>query len=309
MKKNSKIYVAGHRGLVGSAIVRKLLDDGHTNLITKTKEELNLKDPYAVKSFFELERPEFVFLAAAKVGGIGYNSTHPAEFIYDNLMIQTNTIDAAYRSGVKKLLFLGSACIYPKLCENPIKEESLLTSSLEPTNEAYSLAKISGLKMCEYYNKQYGFNAISAMPANIYGINDNFHPENGHVIPSMISKFLNAKDSNSDVTFWGDGTPIREFLYVDDLADACVFLMHHYNGSQHINVGSDTEIQIKELCELIKNGVGFEGNVIWDTTRPNGALRRKMDNTKLFNMGWKPKIDFQTGIKLMIDWFKANKMN
>jgi GDP-L-fucose synthase len=307
MYKNSKIFVAGHNGLVGSAIVRKLEKEGYTNLVLRNKTELDLRNIDAVKDFFKIEKPEFVFLAAAKVGGINYNAQYPADFIYDNLTIQTNVIDTAYKSRVKKLLFLGSACIYPKVTPQPIKEEYLLTAPLEPTNEGYALAKIAGLKMCEYYRKQYGFNAISLMPANLYGPNDNFDPEKCHVIPGMITKFNTAKKENTDVTFWGDGTPTREFLYVDDLADACLFLMQNYNEAEHINVGSDVEIEIKELCEIIRREIGFEGNIIWDETKPNGTPRRKMDNTKLFNMGWRPKVDFNSGLANTIDWFLNEK--
>lgn len=307
MYKSSKIFVAGHNGLVGSAIVRKLQSEGYNNLVLRTKAELDLRNQDAVKDFFKIERPEFVFLAAAKVGGINYNAEFPADFIHDNLAIQTNVIDTAYRSGVKKLLFLGSACIYPKVTPQPIKEEYLLTAPLEPTNEGYALAKIAGLKMCEYYRKQYGFNAISLMPANLYGPNDNFDPEKCHVIPGMITKFNTAKKNGTDVTFWGDGTPTREFLYVDDLADACLFLMHNYNEAGHINIGSDVEIQIKELCDIIKNEIGYEGNIIWDESKPNGTPRRKMDNTRLFNMGWRPRVDFKTGLAITVDWFLTEK--
>lgn len=307
MYKSSKIYVAGHRGLVGSAIVRKLRSEGYNNLILKTKDELDLRNQYAVKNFFKTERPEFVFLSAAKVGGINYNAEYPADFIYDNLMIQTNVINASYEHGVKKLLFLGSACIYPKVTPQPIKEEYLLTDPLEPTNEGYALAKIAGLKMCDYYRKQYGFNAISLMPANLYGPNDNFDPEKCHVIPGMITKFNTAKLNGTDVIFWGDGTPTREFLYVDDLADACLFLMQKYDQVGHINVGSDVEIEIKELCEIVRKEIGFEGNILWDTNKPNGTPRRKLDNTKLFNMGWRPKTDFATGLAKTVEWYYSEK--
>lgn len=307
MYKSSKIFVAGHRGLVGSAIVRKLESEGFNNLVLKVKDELDLRNQDAVNDFFKIERPEFVFLSAAKVGGINYNAGYPADFIYDNLMIQANVINAAYKYGVKKLLFLGSACIYPKVTPQPIKEEYLLTAPLEPTNEGYALAKIAGLKMCDYYRKQYGFNAISLMPANLYGPNDNFDPEKCHVIPGMITKFNTAKVNGTDVTFWGDGTPTREFLYVDDLADACLFLMQNYNEAGHINVGSDVEIEIKELCEIIRKEIGFEGNIIWDESKPNGTPRRKMDNTRLFNMGWRPKVDFNTGLAKTIKWYYTEK--
>lgn len=310
MQKNSKIYVAGHRGLVGSAIVRKLQEEGYTNLILRTKEELDLRNQQAVKDFFAAERPEYVFLAAAKVGGINYNATYPADFIYDNLTIQNNVIDAAYRNNAKKFLFLGSACIYPKVTPQPIKEEYLLTGPLEPSNEGYALAKIAGMRMCEYYRRQHGFNAISLMPANLYGPHDNFIPEQGHVIPGIITKFHNAIVKNHDgIECWGDGTPTREFLYVDDLADACIFLMNTYNEAEFVNVGSDVEITISDLVHIIKREMGFQGNVYWDTTKPNGTPRRKTDNSKLFAMGWKPKVTFEEGLARTIKWFRENKVN
>ena len=308
MEKNSKIFIAGHNGLVGSAIVRKLQNEGYTNLVLRTRQEVDLRDQRAVKNFFNTERPDYVFLAAAKVGGINYNATNPAEFIYDNLAIQTNVIDAAYRNNCSKLLFLGSACIYPKVTPQPIKEEYLLTAPLEPSNEGYALAKITGLRMCEYYRRQYGFNAISLMPANLYGPHDNFIPEQGHVIPGIITKFFNAMKNNEDsILCWGDGSPTREFLYVDDLADACLFLMNNYDKAEFINVGSDVEIPIKELSELIKDAVGFKGEIKWDTTLPNGTPRRKMENSRLFSMGWKPKVSFEEGLKRTIDWYKTEK--
>ena len=308
MEKNSKIFVAGHKGLVGSAIVRKLKQEGYDNLILRTRQELDLRDQRAVKNFFSTELPEYVFLAAAKVGGINYNATHPGDFIYDNLAIQTNVIDSAYKNKCKKLLFLGSACIYPKVTPQPIKEEYLLTAPLEPTNEGYALAKITGLRMCEYYRRQYGFNAISLMPANLYGPHDNFIPEQGHVIPGIITKFFNAMKNNEDsILCWGDGSPTREFLYVDDLADACLFLMNNYDKAEFINVGSDVEIPIKELSELIKDAVGFKGEIKWDTTLPNGTPRRKMENSRLFSMGWKPTVSFEEGLKRTIDWYKTEK--
>ena len=308
MEKNSKIFIAGHNGLVGSAIVRKLQNEGYDNLILRSRSELDLRDQRAVRNFFSTENPEYVFLAAAKVGGINYNATNPAEFIYDNLAIQTNVIDAAYRNNCSKLLFLGSACIYPKVTPQPIKEEYLLTAPLEPSNEGYALAKITGLRMCEYYRRQYGFNAISLMPANLYGPHDNFIPEQGHVIPGIITKFFNAMKNNEDsILCWGDGSPTREFLYVDDLADACLFLMNNYDKAEFINVGSDVEIPIKELSELIKDAVGFKGEIKWDTTLPNGTPRRKMENSRLFSMGWKPKVSFEEGLKRTIDWYKTEK--
>lgn len=308
MDKDNKIFIAGHRGLVGSAIVRKLTSEGYNNLVVKSKAELDLRNQEAVLDFFSKEKPEYVFLAAAKVGGINYNAQAPADFMYDNLMIQSNTIHASKLFNVKKFLFLGSACIYPKVTAQPIKEDYLLTSPLEPTNEGYALAKIAGLKMCSFYRKQYGLNAISVMPANLYGINDNFDPEKCHVIPGLIHKFYRAKiDNLPQVEAWGDGTPTREFLYVDDLADACLFLMQTYNSSDHINIGSDTEITIKKLSEIIKNSIGYSGEIFWNTTKPNGTPKRKMDNTKLFEMGWRPKVDFEQGIEKTILWFLENQ--
>jgi len=308
MEKNSKIYVAGHKGLVGSAIVRKLKEEGYTNLILRTKTELDLRDQRAVKNFFSIELPEYVILSAAKVGGILWNSTNPAEFIYDNLIIQTNVIDAAYRSGAKKLLFLGSACIYPKITPQPIKEEYLLTAPLEPSNEGYALAKIAGLRMCEYYRRQYGFNAISCMPANLYGVNDNFIPEHGHVIPGIITKMHDAmKNGEDSIECWGDGTPTREFLYVDDLADACFWLMQNYNEKEFVNIGSDEELTIKELVTKLTKAFGFTGKVVWNKDKPNGQPRRKLDNTKLKKLGWKSKTSFDDGLKLTIDWYKKDR--
>ncbi len=308
MEKNSKIFVAGHRGLVGSAIVKKLKEEGYTNFVLRTKSELDLRDQPAVKKFFSEEKPDYVFLAAAKVGGINWNWTNPGEFIYDNLQIQTNVIDSAYRNGCKKLLFLGSACIYPKVVPQPIKEEYLLTAPLEPTNEGYALAKITGLRMCEYYRRQYGFNAISLMPANLYGPNDNFIPEHGHVIPGIITKLYNAmQNGDKSIECWGDGTPTREFLYVDDLADACYWTMLNYDKSEFINVGSDEELTIKDLAEKLKDAMGFKGDIIWNTDKPNGTPRRKMDNSKLKTLGWSAKISFTEGLKRTIDWYKQQK--
>ena len=286
MENNSKIFVAGHNGLVGAAIVRKLKAEGYTNLILRSKAELDLRDQRAVKNFFSTEMPEYVFLAAAKVGGINWNWTNPGEFICDNLQIQTNVIDSAYRNKCKKLLFLGSACIYPKVVPQPIKEEYLLTAPLEPTNEGYALAKITGLRMCEYYRRQYGFNAISLMPANLYGPNDNFIPEHGHVIPGIITKLYNAiQAGDKSIECWGDGTPTREFLYV----------------------GSDEEFTIKDLAEKLKVAMGFTGNIVWNTDKPNGTPRRKMDNSKLKTLGWSAKISFDEGLKRTIDWYKQQK--
>jgi GDP-L-fucose synthase len=308
MEKNSKIFVAGHNGLVGSAIVRKLNSEGYTNLVLRSKSELDLRDQRAVKNFFSTEMPEYVFLAAAKVGGINWNWTNPGEFIYDNLQIQTNVIDAAYRNKCKKLLFLGSACIYPKVTPQPIKEEYLLTAPLEPTNEGYALAKITGLRMCEYYRRQYGFNAISLMPANLYGPNDNFIPEHGHVIPGIITKLYNAmQNGDKTIECWGDGTPTREFLYVDDLADACFWTMQNYDKAEFINVGSDEELTIKDLAERLKAAMGFKGKIVWNKDKPNGTPRRKMDNSKLKELGWSAKVNFDEGLKRTIEWYKKKK--
>lgn len=308
MDKNSKIFIAGHKGLVGSAIVRNLKSKGYGNLVTVDKMSVDLRDQYSVDTWFKYNKPDYVFLAAAKVGGIAYNAKAPGDFIYDNIMIQTNVINSARNYNTKKLLFLGSACIYPKVTPQPIKEEYLLTSKLEPTNEGYALAKILGLRMCEYYRKQFGFNAISCMPANLYGPNDNFDPEKCHVIPGMITKFHHAmKNGHDAITCWGDGTPTREFLYSDDLADACIFLMNNYDSDEFINVGSDVEITIKDLAEIIKKEVGFEGRIFWDVTLPNGTPRRKLDNTRLADMGWKPKVSFEEGLAKTIKWFKENR--
>lgn len=308
MDKNSKIYVAGN-GLVGSALVRKLQSEGYHNFVTVAKSSVDLRNQEEVDTYFKYTRPEYVFLAAAKVGGINYNKTVPAEFIYDNLMIQSNVIDTAYRYKVKKLLFLGSSCIYPKITEQPIKEEYLLSGKLEPTNEGYALAKIAGLRMCEYYTRQYGFNTISLMPANLYGPNDNFNPDRCHVIPGMITKYYNAKVNNEPgIVAWGDGSPKREFLYCDDLADACVFLMNNYDSPDIINVGSDIEITIKDLVKIIQNEIGYTGKVFWDTSLPNGSPRRKMDSSKLFSMGWKPKVSLEEGLARTIKWFKEKKV-
>ena len=309
MNKHEKIYIAGHRGLVGSSIIRNLKANGYENIIGKTKSELDLREQTPVRDFFEQEKPDYVFLAAAKVGGINWNKTNPAEFIYDNLSIQNHVIDAAYRSGVKKFMFLGSACIYPKVAEVPIKEESLMTGPLEPSNEGYALSQIAGMRMCAFYRRQYNFNAISVMPANLYGPNDNFIPEHGHVIPGLIRKMFDAKIKNEEkVVCWGDGSPTREFLHVDDLADACVFLMNTYNEEEFVNVGSDVEIKIKDLANLIKELVGYEGFLDWDTSRPNGTPKRVMDNSKLFNMGWSPKVGFEQGLRQTIEWYVDNKL-
>ena len=304
MNKTSKIYVAGHNGMVGSALVRRLENDGFINFIFKTSSELDLRDSLAVKEFFETEKPEYVFLAAAKVGGIHANETYPAEFLYDNLMIEANIIHNSYLSGVKKLLFLGSSCIYPKLAEQPIKESSLLTGSLEPTNEWYAIAKIAGIKMCQAYNKQYGTNFISVMPTNLYGINDNYHPENSHVLPALIRRFHEAKISNTkEVVIWGTGNPLREFLFADDLADACVFLMDDYSDNEHINIGSGKEISIQRLAETVAEVVGYKGKLVNDISKPDGTPRKLMDSSRLFGLDWKPKVEFIDGIRIAYEDF------
>tara|TARA_R110000824_G_scaffold101243_1_gene240520 strand:- start:1139 stop:2080 length:942 start_codon:yes stop_codon:yes gene_type:complete len=305
MNKDSKIFVAGHLGLVGSSICRKLQALGYSNIIKRIKKELDLRDQVKTKLFFEKEKPEYVFLAAAKVGGIGWNAECPADFIYDNLQIQNNVIDSAYRSGVSKLLFLGSACIYPKITEQPIKEEYLMSSYLEPTNEGYALAKIAGMKMCQFYRKQHGFNAISVMPANLYGINDNFNIEQCHVIPALIKKFHDAQELNlSSVSCFGDGSPRREFLLVDDLVDACVFLMDTYNCGEHVNIGSNSDISIKDLAYLIKDLTGFKGDVVWDTNKPNGTPMRKLDVSKMKALGWESSMELKEGLEQTYEWFK-----
>jgi GDP-L-fucose synthase len=307
MNKDSKIYVAGHRGLVGSAILRKLQADGYTNLVYRTSQELDLRDKNQVDRFFEEEKPEYVFLAAAKVGGIVANNEYPADFIRDNLMIQTNVIDAAYRNGVKKLLFLGSTCIYPKFAPQPLKEEYLLTGELEPTNEPYAIAKIAGIKMCQSYNRQYGTKYISVMPTNLYGPNDNFDLHTSHVLPALIRKFHEAKENNAPyVEIWGTGTPRREFLYSDDLADACVFLMNNYEGNEIVNVGVGEDISIKELAEKIKSIVGYEGEIIFDTTKPDGTPRKLVDVSKINALGWKASISLDEGLQKAYQWFLDN---
>ncbi len=290
MNKSAKIYIAGHNGMVGSAIVRKLKEDGFTNLVTRTSKQLDLRNQLAVTDFFKINKPEYVFLAAAKVGGIHANDTYPAEFLYDNLMIESNIIHQSYVSGVKKLMFLGSSCIYPKFAEQPIKENSLLTGSLEPTNEWYAIAKISGLKLCQAYNKQYGTKFVSVMPTNLYGINDNYHPDNSHVLPALIRRLHDAKVADKkEVVMWGTGKPLREFLFADDLADACVFLMDNYDENEHINVGSEEEITIKDLANVVATVVGYTGKITNDTSKPDGTPRKLMDSSKLFGLGWKPK--------------------
>jgi GDP-L-fucose synthase len=304
MNKNSKIFVAGHRGLVGSAILRTLKECGYTNIITKTRSELNLLNQKDVFDFFDQEKPKYVFDAAAKVGGIYANDTYSADFIYENIQIQTNLIHGSWRSGVEKFLFLGSVCIYPKYAEVPVKEESLLTGYLEPTNDAYAIAKISGIKMLQAYNKQYGFKCVSLMPSNLYGIGDNFHPDNGHVIPAMITKFNNS--NGKSVTFWGDGTPMREFLYADDLADACLFAMDHFENGELINVGSGENVSIKSLANIVASVVGYTGDIEWDTSRPNGTPNRPLDYSKMTELGWKPKYTLYEGLKKTYQWFIEN---
>ena len=304
MKKDSKIFVAGHRGLVGSSIVRNLKDHWYVNIITKTRQELDLLNQKDVLDFFEDEKPEYVFDAAARVGGIYANDTFSGDFIYENMQIQTNLINSSHRSGVEKFLFLGSVCIYPKFAEVPVKEESLLTGYLEPTNDAYAIAKISGIKMLQAYHKQYGFKSVSLMPSNLYGPGDNFHPKNGHVIPSMMKKF---NDSNGkSVTFWGDGTPMREFLYADDLADACLFAMEHFENAELINIGSGENVTIQNLAETIAGIVGYAGDIEWDTTRPNGTPNRPLDYSKMTELGWKPNHSLHQGLKKTYQWFIEN---
>lgn len=298
MNKDSKIYIAGHNGMVGSAIVRKLTKDGYTNLLFRTSKELDLRNQQAVNQFFDLEQPEYVFLAAAKVGGIQANNTFKADFIYENLMMECNVIHASYAGSVKKLLFLGSSCIYPKFAEQPIKEESLLTGLLEPTNEPYALAKIAGLKMCDYYREQYGCDYISLMPTNLYGPNDNYDLNNSHVIPALLRKFHEAKlAGEKQVEVWGTGSPRREFLHVDDLADACLFFMLNYSDSGHTNIGTGEDIPIKKLAELIKGIVGFEGEIIWNTHYPDGTPRKLMSIEKASAFGWKATTELKLGLK------------
>ena len=307
MEKDAKIYVAGHRGLVGSAIMRKLKKEGYNNLVYRTSSELDLRRQKKVEEFFREEKPEYVILAAAKVGGIQANDTYSAEFLYDNLMIESNVIEAAYQNDVKKLLFLGSSCIYPKFAEQPMKEEYLLSGKLESTNEGYAVAKITGIKLCEHYNKQYGTNFISAMPTNLYGPNDNFDLETSHVLPALIRKFHEAKVNNKDeVVIWGTGKPKREFLHVDDLADALLFLMNNYNGDQFVNVGVGKDISIIELAELIKDIVGFEGEIVNDLSKPDGTPRKLLDVSRLNDIGWEAQISLEEGIKDTYQWFKEN---
>lgn len=304
MDSESRVYVAGNTGLVGSAIVRMLHRKGYTNILSSPSSYWDLRRQDDVGRFFQVNQPEYVYLAAAKVGGIGANKDYPGHFIYDNLMIQSNIINAARKFGVKKLLFLGSSCIYPKMCEQPIKEEYLMTGPLEPTNDAYAIAKIAGIKMCQAYRKQYGFNAISLMPTNLYGPKDNFDLETSHVLPAMIRKFDDALRSGSQVTLWGDGSPRREFLHVDDLADACFACMKDYDSPEPINVGTGKDVPIKNLATLIEQTVGYNGIVNWDTTKPNGTPRKVLNIDKIKSLGWEPKIGLEEGIKSTYEWYK-----
>lgn len=309
MQKDAKIYVAGHRGMVGSAIVRELQRQGYTNIVTRTHSELDLCRQADVEAFFETEKPEYVFLAAAKVGGIVANQNALADFMYDNMILEMNVIHAAWKNGCKKLEFLGSSCIYPRMAPQPMVESCLLTSELEKTNEAYALAKISGLKYCEYLNRQYGTDFISVMPTNLYGPNDNYHPEHSHVLPALIRRFHEAKESGAEsVTCWGDGSPLREFLYVDDLANLCVFLMNHYSGNETVNAGTGKELTIRELTEMVARVVGYTGTIEWDTSRPNGTPRKLLDVSKAARLGWTYKTELEDGIRLAYKDFLENPM-
>lgn len=310
MEKSSKIYVAGSRGLVGSAILRNLQKNGYHNVVVRSHQELDLRCQDSVNQFFELEKPEYVFLAAAKVGGIWANNNYPAEFIYDNLMISANVIHAAYQHNVKKLLFLGSSCIYPKMAEQPMKEECLLTGTLEPTNEAYALAKISGMQMCKFYRRQYGCDFISAMPTNLYGINDNFDLNSSHVLPAMIRKFYEAKIQNKpEVILWGTGKVLREFLYVDDLADALLFLMNNYSDESHVNVGTGEELSIHDLALIVKKVVGYQGNIVYDSSKPDGTPRKLLDVSRLHKSGWHHNVSLQEGIETVYNWYCNQRNN
>lgn len=307
MNKTDKIYVAGHRGLVGSAIVRNLQEKGYTNVIGKTHKELDLTNQAAVRNFFEEERPDVVVLAAAKVGGINANNTTPADFIYDNLQIQCNVIKCCHDYHVSKLLFLGSTCIYPKMAPQPIPEDALLTGLLESTNEAYAIAKIAGLEMCKFYKKQYGDDFISCMPTNLYGPYDNYDLNGSHVMPAMIRKFHEAKKNDAPaVELWGTGTPLREFLYVDDMADACVYLLENYSGEQHVNIGTGREVTIKRLAEIVQETVGYSGSITWNSAMPDGTPRKLTDVRKLHELGWRHRVELEEGVRLAYDWFKKN---
>ena len=310
MEKDAKIYVAGHRGMVGSAIVRQLEKEGYHNIITRTHKELNLCRQEDVEKFFAEEKPEYVFLAAAKVGGIVANQEALADFMYYNMTLEMNVIHSAWQNGCKKLEFLGSSCIYPRMAPQPMPESCLLTSELEKTNEAYALAKISGLKYCEFLNKQYGTDYISVMPTNLYGPNDNYHPTHSHVLPALIRRFHEAKEQNLPyVTCWGDGSPLREFLYVDDMADACVFLLENYSGEQHVNIGTGKEVTIKELAETVKEVVGYEGEIVWNKDMPDGTPRKLTNVDKLHGLGWTHKVELREGVQLAYDWFRENVQN
>ena len=307
--KNGKIYVAGHRGMVGSAIVRALEKNGYHNIVTRTHKELDLTRQDAVEAFFEEEKPDYVFLAAAKVGGIVANNDAPADFLYENMILEMNVIHSAFKNNVKKLMFLGSSCIYPRMCPQPIKEEYLLTGALEQTNEAYALSKISGLKYCEYLNRQYHTDYISVMPTNLYGPNDNYHPTHSHVLPALIRRFHEAKVDNLPyVTCWGTGKPLREFLYVDDLADACVFLMNNYSGNETVNLGTGKELTIKELTELVAKVIGYTGEIRWDSSKPDGTPRKLLDVSKLESLGWHYTTELEDGIRLSYQDFLTNPM-
>ena len=309
MEKTAKIYVAGHRGMVGSAICRELQRQGYTNLVTRTHKELDLACQADVEAFFEKEKPEYVFLAAAKVGGIKANADALADFMYENMILEMNVIHSAWQNGCKKLEFLGSSCIYPRLAPQPMKEDCLLTSALEKTNEAYALAKISGLKYCEFLNRQYGTDYISVMPTNLYGPNDNYHPTHSHVLPALIRRFHEAKESGAtSVTCWGDGSPLREFLYVDDLANLCVFLMNHYSGNETVNAGTGKELTIKELTEKVAKIVGYDGEILWDTTKPNGTPRKLLDVSKAEKLGWHYQTELEEGIRRTYQDFLENPM-
>lgn len=308
MELSARIYVAGHRGMVGSAIVRALENKGYTNIITRSSGQLDLRRQQDVEDFYASVKPEYVFVAAAKVGGIVANNTYRAEFLYDNLCIQNNLIHYAWKNGVTKLLFLGSSCIYPKLAPQPLKEESLLSGFLEPTNEPYAIAKIAGIKMCEAYRDQYGCNFISAMPTNLYGPNDNYHPQHSHVLPALIRKFHEAREGAlPEVTIWGDGTPLREFLYADDLADACLYLMENYNEKQFVNVGCGEDLSIADLAHIVKRVIGYEGALVFDTSKPNGTPRKLMDVSRLFATGWRPKVGLEEGIALAYQDFLQHR--
>lgn len=308
MDKSAPVYVAGHRGLVGSAILRKLQSDGYQKLVFRSSQELDLTDQAAVDRFFDETRPGYVFLAAARVGGILANDTYPADFIRDNLLIQTHVIDAAYRSGAKKLLFLGSSCIYPRLAPQPLREDALLTGPLEKTNEAYAVAKIAGIKMCEAYRRQYGFNAICLQPTNLYGPGDNFDLETSHVLPALVRRFHDAKERRAaSVTVWGTGNPRREFLYVDDLADAAVFLMNGYDGAEMVNVGTGEDLTIRELAEMARDVTGFQGDIVFDSTKPDGTPQKLLDISRLLGLGWRPKTGIREGMRRTYDWFLENQ--